>query len=144
MFYKKPFTLFLCFIFIGQNWAQVAPKTEIKQSFAFLENNTTFFNDVIGAAILLDEFNESGAVQNEELRLDTVKRESYRNVPKAVALIKNLTAADFDRTLSAAEKFSRPEVRFFTRYRIVESLLDPEAEEYEKKFVVETEGEYSH
>lgn len=32
MFYKKPFTLFLCFIFIGQNWAQVAPKTEIKKS----------------------------------------------------------------------------------------------------------------
>ncbi|MCA1623699.1 MAG: hypothetical protein LC768_15595 [Acidobacteria bacterium] len=122
--------------------AQAFAVLEPEQSFVFLENNTTFFNDVIGAAILLDEFNESGAVQNEELRLDTVKSESYRNIPKAVALIKNLTAADFDRTLSAAEKFSRPEIRFFARYRIAEALLNPDAEEYEKNFEVNTEGDY--
>jgi len=124
--------------------AQAYSVLEPEQSFAFLENNLAFFNDVIGAAILLDEFNENGAVQDDELRLDTVRRESYRNVPKAVALIKNLTAADFDRTLSVAEKFSRPEVRFFTRYRIAESLLDPDAEENEKNFEVDTEGEYNH
>ncbi len=97
-----------------------------------LEANTQFFNDFINAAILLDEFNESGAMENDELKFDTVRRESYQNMPKGVELLKNLTAADFDRTISFADRFARPEVRFFARFRIVEALLDPNAEENEK------------
>jgi hypothetical protein len=58
-------------------------------------------------------------------------------------LIKNLAAADADRTMSLADKFSRSEVRFFARYRIAESLLDPDAEENEKEFQANIESEYA-
>ncbi len=114
--------------------AQAYAVIEPEQSFSFLEANINYFNDIISAAILLDEFNDYGAVKNDELRLDTVQSESYRNAPKAVQMIKNLSATDFDRTVSLADKFSRPEVRFFTRYRVAQALLDPNAEENEKNF----------
>lgn len=125
--------------------AQAYAVLDAEQSFAFLENNMSFFNDIISAGILLDEFNENGAVENEEVRLDFTRGESYRNLPKGVALIKSLSAADFDRTTSLAEKFSRPEVRFYAHFRIAEALLNPDAEASEKKFqtnLENSEGEY--
>jgi len=125
--------------------AQAYAVLEPEKSFELLESNISFFNDVISAAILLDEFNEIGAVQNEELRLDMVKRVSYGDIPKAVALIKNLAAADFERTTAIADKFSRAEVRFFVRYRIAEALLNPDAEKYEIEFQKTVENEhYDH
>lgn len=115
------------------------------QSFSLLEANINYFNDIISAAILLSEFNEYGTVKDDELRLDSVEAESYRNAPKAVQLIKNLSAADFEKTVGLVEKFSRSEVRFFSRYRIAEALLDPGAEENEKNFKSNlSEEEYDH
>ena len=115
------------------------------QSFSFLEANINYFNDIISAAILLGEFNDYGAVKDDELRLDTVEAESYRNAPKAVQLIKNLSAADFEKTVGLTEKFSRSEVRFLSRYRIAEALLDPNAEENEKNFQSNlSEEHYDH
>jgi len=122
--------------------AQAYAFLDAEQGFAFLESNISFFNDIISAGILLDEFNDYGSVVNEEVRLDTVRSESYRNLPKGVALIKSLTAADFDRTVALAEKFSRAEVRFYARFRIAESLLNPDAEEDEKKFQTNLESEH--
>ena len=114
---------------------------DAEQSFTFLENNISYFNEIINAAIILDEFNESGSTQNEELRIDTIRSQAYQNIPKGVALIKNLGSADFDRTVNFAERFARPEIRFFARYRILESLLNPEAEEVEQKFKTAFENE---
>ncbi|MDQ3181278.1 MAG: hypothetical protein M3Q33_12230 [Acidobacteriota bacterium] len=111
------------------------------QSFAFLEGNLSFLNDIVAAGILLDEFNEGGSVKSEEVRLEVVRSESYRTVQGGVALIKNLANSDFDRTISLAEKFSRGEARFFARFRIAEALLDPNAEENEKTFQASIEGE---
>ncbi len=111
------------------------------QSFAFLEGNLSFLNDIVAAGILLDEFNEGGSVKSEEVRLEVVRSESYRTVQGGVALIKNLANSDFDRTVSLAEKFSRGEARFFARFRIAEALLDPNAEENEKTFQASIEGE---
>ncbi len=122
--------------------AQAYSVLDAEQSFAFLENNMSFFNDVIGAGILLDEFNDYGSVVGDEVRLDTARGESYRNLPKGVALIKNLSAADFDRTTSLAERFSRAEVRFYARFRIAEALLNPEAEADEKEFQSNLENEH--
>jgi hypothetical protein len=123
--------------------AQAYAVFDAEQGFAFLENNMPFFNDVISAGILLDEFNEYGSVAGDEVRLDTVRTESYRNLPKGVALIKSLSAADFDRTVSLAEKFSRAEVRFYTRFRIAEALLNTDAEKDEKEFQLTLENEHS-
>ncbi len=114
--------------------AQAYAVFDAEQGFAFLENNMSFFNDVISAGILLDEFNEYGSLENDEVRFDTVRSESYRNLSKGVALIKSLSAADFDRTTSLADKFSRAEVRFYARFRIAEALLNPDAEKAEKEF----------
>ena len=126
---------------MAQSYAFIEPA----QSFGMLEANTQFFNEIINAAILLDEFNESGAMENDELRLDAVRRESYQNMPKGVELIKNLTAADFDRTVSLAEKFARPEIRFYARFRIADALLNPNAEENEKNIQTTlNEQEYEH
>ena len=114
---------------------------EPAQSFAFLESNLSYINDLIAAGILLDEFNEGGSVKSEEVRLDVVRNESYKNLPDGVALIKNLANSDFDRTVNLGEKFSRPEARFFVRFRIAEALLDPNAENNEKEFQANVEGE---
>ncbi len=122
--------------------AQAYAIVDAEQGFAFLENNMSFFNDVIGAGILLDEFNEIGSVENDEVRLDTVRSESYRNLSKGVALIKSLSTADFDRTIALAEKFSRLEVRFYARLRVAEALLNPDAETDEKEFQSNFEGEH--
>lgn len=114
---------------------------EPAQGFAFLEGNLSYINDVIAAGILLDEFNEGGSIKSEEVRLSVVRSESYRNLPNGVELIKNLVNSDFDRTVSFADKFSRPEARFFVRFRIAEALLDPNAEQAEKDFQANYEGE---
>lgn len=106
---------------------------EPEQGFALLEANLTFVNDVINAAILLEEFNESGAVEDDELLLRRVLDESYRYVEDGVVLIRDLSAADFERTTSFADKFSRPETRFAVRLRIAQALLDPNALEIEEK-----------
>ncbi|MEP7036814.1 MAG: hypothetical protein ABI891_00585, partial [Acidobacteriota bacterium] len=126
---------------MAQSYSFIEPA----QGFDMLEANTQFFNEIINAAILLDEFNESGAVENDELRLDAVRRESFQNLPNGVELIKNLTAADFDRTINLAERFARPEVRFYARFRIADALLNPKSEENEKSMQTELnneEGEY--
>lgn len=124
--------------------AQAYAIVEPEQGFPFLESNINYFNDIISAAILLDEFNDIGSVKNDELRLDTVQNESYRSAPKAVPFIRNLAAADFDRTVGLADKFTRPEARFFARYRIAAALLDPKAEEFEKNFQVNYGEEGDH
>ncbi len=125
--------------------AQASAVLTPDQSFSFLESNINYFNDIISAAILLSEFNDYGTVKDDELRLDTVEAESYRNAPKAVQLIKNLAAADFEKTVGLAGKFSRSEVGFFSRYRIAEALLDPNAEENEKNFQSNlSEEQYDH
>jgi hypothetical protein len=122
--------------------AQAYSVFDAEQGFAFLESNISFFNDVIGAGILLDEFNEYGSVTGDEVRLDAVRTESYRNLPKGVALLKSLSTADFDRTVSLAEKFSRGEIRFYARLRLAEALLNPDAEANEKEFQSNIESEH--
>lgn len=126
-------------------FAQAFAVVEPDQSFSFLESNVNYFNEIIGAAILLNEFNEYGAVVNEELRLDTVESESYRNAPNAVRLIKKLAERDFERLVGFADKFSRAEVRFFVRYRVADALLNPSAEDDEKTSQTNTGEEgYEH
>jgi hypothetical protein len=117
---------------------------EPAQSFALIETNLSFINDVIAAAILLDEFNDMGAVKNDEVRLEVVRLESYRNMKNGVAIFKNLATEDFERTTNLVDRFSRPEARFFARLRIAESLLDPEAVENEKEYQSRTNERYDY
>ena len=114
---------------LAQAFAVIQPE----RGFALLESNIGYFNDLIGAAILLNEYDENGAVTDDELRLDTVSTQSFRNAPGFVGLFKDLCAADYERAVGLADKFSRPEVRFYTRYRIIQALLDPNAEALEKE-----------
>ncbi len=113
--------------------AQAYAVVDANEGFALLEGNVSYFNDLIAAGILIDDFNFYGSVKSDEVNLDVVRAESYRSVPNGVALIKKLAAADFDRTVALAERFARPETRFFARFRIVEALLDPDAEKTEKE-----------
>jgi hypothetical protein len=113
------------------------------QSFALIEANISFINDVIAAGILLDEFNEMGSVKSDEVRLDVVRAESYRNMKNGVLLIRNLATSDFERTANLVDRFSRPEARFFARLRIAEALLDPKAEENEKEYQSKNNDRYN-
>lgn len=106
---------------------------DAEQSFALLEGNISFFNDLIAASFLLDEFNDYGSVKSDEALLDTVRAQSYRSAPNGVALIKKLAVADFDRAIGLADRFARAETKFFARFRIAEALLDAKAEETEKQ-----------
>ena len=113
------------------------------QCFSLVESNMQFINDVISAGVLLDEFNEIGSVKSDEVVLSVVETESYKNIKNGVVLIRNLASADFERLTNLADRFSRPEARFFARYRIVESLFDPDAEEREKEIQAKSEeGDY--
>ncbi|MDQ3323133.1 MAG: hypothetical protein M3525_11995 [Acidobacteriota bacterium] len=113
--------------------AQAYAVVEPEQSFVLLEGNISFFNDLIAAGILLDDFNEYGSIKSDETLLDVVRAQSYRSAPNGVALIKKLAAADFDRTTALADRFARQETKFFARFRIVEALLDADAEKTEKE-----------
>lgn len=106
---------------------------EPEQGFVLLESNVSYFNDLIAAGILIGDFNAYNSVRSDEVDLDTVRSESYRSAPGGVAIIRKLAAADFERATALAERFARPETKFFARFRIVEALLDPSAEETEKQ-----------
>lgn len=114
---------------------------ESAQGFSFLENNISFVNDIIAAGIVIDEYNEYGSIKDDELLLSVVLPESYSNMPNGVALIRKLSQADFERTVSIADRFARREVRFFARFRIAQALLDPKAEEIEEANQQTYEGE---
>ncbi len=123
--------------------SQAYSVVEPAQGFSLLENNISFINSLIAAGILVDEFNEFGSIKNDEVLLSVVQMESYRNMPKGVVLIRNLAGADFDRTVSVADSFARREAVFYARFRIVQALLDPKAEETEaamQKQLYEGEG----
>ncbi len=125
--------------------AQAFAVIEPEQGFGIIESNVSYFNELINAGIMLDEFNEYGSIENDELRLDTVRSESYRNLPKGVGLIKSLSAADFERTVNLTDRFARPEARFYGRFRIAEAILDPSAEQNEKEFIKNLQSqEYEH
>ncbi len=116
---------------------------EPAQSFSFLENNISFINSLIAAGIIVDEFNEYGSIKDDEVLLSVVQMESYRNMPKGVALIRSLAGADFQRTVSLADSLARREAAFYARFRIAQALLDPKAEETEEamqKQLYEGEG----
>ncbi len=122
---------------LSQSYAVV----DANQGFSFLESNLSFMNELIAAGIIVDEYNELGSVKNDELLLSAAVRESFRNMPKGVSLMRDLAKADFDRTVGLAERFSRREVRFAALFRIVQALLDPKAEEIEAKNAQMYEGE---
>ena len=115
---------------------------DAEQGFSIIESNVQFINDVISAGIMLDEFNDMGSVKNDEVRLSIVEMESYRNMKNGVATFRNLTLADFERITALADRFTRPEARFFARFRITEAMLDPNAEEYEKEMQTKADERY--
>jgi hypothetical protein len=122
---------------LSQSYAVI----DSNQGFSSLESNLSFVNELIAAGIILDEYNETGSVKNDELLLSSVLPASYQNMPKGVSLIRDLSNADFERTVGLADRFSRREVRFAALFRIVQALLDPKAEEIETANQQMYEGE---
>lgn len=123
---------------LGYAYSAVDPA----QGFSIIETNITFINDVIAAAVLLDEFNEAGSVKNDELRLMVVETESYRNLKNGVTLFRNLSLVDFERLTNLTDRIARPEPRFFARVRVAQALLDATAEKREKEMQTKSEERY--
>jgi hypothetical protein len=114
---------------VANVYAVVAPD----EAFTIVESGIRQMNEYISAAIKLDEFYDAGAVESEELLLTTINRQHLTLVPTSPALIKNLAAADFARTVKLADGFQRPEIRLFVRLRIAEAVLDARAPDNEKR-----------
>jgi hypothetical protein len=111
--------------------AQVYALVDPEQCFIALESSIGQMNEIIGAAILLDDFYENGAVDNDELLLNNMQRQALIHIPKTTELLKTLAEKDFQRTEALADRFTRPEIRWFLRMRLAQSLLDPKAAEKE-------------
>jgi hypothetical protein len=91
---------------------------------------------------VLDEFNETGSVKNDEVRLSVVESESYHNLRNGVVMVRNLSLTDFERLTALADRFARSEARFFARFRVAQALLDPKAEETEKMMQSKSDERY--
>ena len=102
-----------------------------ERAFEIVESSIGQMNEVINAAIRLDEFGKSGAVEQNELLFMAMNKPLLMYVSNASALMKNLAIADFERALGLADKFERPEIRLFLRLRIAQALLDPKTSERE-------------
>ena len=113
--------------------AGVYAVAEPERSFSMLESGIGQMNRYIDSGIRMDEFYTSGAVERDELLFNSINKQVLMYVPNAADLMKNLGRADFERTVSLADKFERPEIRLFVRLRIAQSLLDEKAAEKEKK-----------
>jgi hypothetical protein len=102
-----------------------------ERAFEIVESSIGQMNEVINAAIRLDEFGKSGAVEQNELLFMAMNKPLLMYVSNASALMKNLAIADFERALALADKFERPDIRLFLRLRIAQALLDPKTSERE-------------
>jgi predicted nuclease of predicted toxin-antitoxin system len=81
---------------------------------------------------------------SDEVLFATMERQGLLHTPNAVALIKNLATADFERTVNLTNRFTRPEIRIFARLKMAEALLDPDAAEIEKQLRQQYENEHDH
>lgn len=104
-----------------------------ERAFTIVESGIGQMNEYINSGIKLDEFYGNGAVEADELLFNAMNKQVLMYIPNSSDLLKNLGRADFDRTVSLADNFDRPEIRLFVRLRIVQSLLDENAAEKEKK-----------
>jgi hypothetical protein len=115
---------------------------DTQTAFSMLENSVGQINDLIAASVLINEFYDYGAIENDELLFEAINRQSLSHVSRGISLINNLAAADFERTVNLADKFARPEIRLFVRLKIAEAMLDDEAAEREKQTRQQIENEY--
>ena len=125
---------------IAAVYALVAPD----QAFMMVEAGVEQMNSYIDAGIRLDEFYDYGSLEAGELLYNSMDRQLLLHLPNSTVLLKNLARADFERTVSLTNKFVRPEIRLFARLRLVQTLLDREAVEKEKKAreQIESHDEY--
>jgi hypothetical protein len=125
---------------IANAFAVVQPE----RAFGLLETSIAQMNELIAAGILIDEFYEYQTMKNDEVLFATMERQGLLHTPNAVALIKNLATADFERTVNLTNRFTRPEIRIFARLKMAEALLDPDAAEIEKQLRQQYENEHDH
>ena len=104
-----------------------------ENAFTILENNIGQMNQYINSGIKISGFYDAGADEAEELSFNSMHRQVLMYIPVASNLLKNLGRADFERAVSLAEKFERPEIRLYVRLRIAQSMLDANAAEKEKR-----------
>ena len=114
-------------------------------AFDLLEANMPTFNNLINAAVLIEDFNETGAVEDDELLISHGLDASYKIGKNAAAFFQDAAKADFDRTMTLTNQISRPEARFLVQLRMAEALLDPDParreQEEQKKIAQSQEGE---
>lgn len=111
-----------------------------ERAFMMFEGSIGAMNDFINSGIKLDEFYGGGAAEADELLFLSINKQVLMYVPNSVELIRNLSNADFERTVALADKFERPEIRLFVRLRIAQALLDAKAAQKEKADLAQMVG----
>jgi hypothetical protein len=112
---------------IADAYARVAPE----RAFTIIENNIAQSDEYISAGIKMSEYYVDGATEENELTFTAINSQYLLHFPNLNKLLKNLARADLERAISAADKFTRPEIRLFARLRILQALLDENAAEKE-------------
>ena len=114
-------------------------------AFNLLESNMPSFNNLINAAVTVEDFNQTGSVEEDELLIADGLTTSYKLVKNGSTFFQDAAKADFDRTIGLTNQLSRPEVRFLAQLRLAEALLDADParreKEQQKKIAESQEGD---
>ena len=102
-------------------------------AFILLESNMPTFNNLINSAVLVEDFNQTGNVEEDELLISTGLTASYKLLKNGVQFFQDAAKSDFDRAVGLTSQFSRPEIRFLVQLRLAESLLDADPNRREKE-----------
>lgn len=106
---------------------------EPERAFTILENAAAQSDEYINAGVKMGEFYTVRSTEGGELLFSAINEQFLTHVPNATRLIRDLSRADFDRTVALADKFQRSEIRQFVRLQILQALLDEKASDKEKQ-----------
>jgi hypothetical protein len=105
---------------LASAYANIAPET----SLALLEPTVVKVNELLGASILLNRFSNNEASRPDEITMQFFYNSLsqfgfYFNQPDSF----KLAMANFERAMSLADGFQRPEARIFLRLMIAQGIL---------------------
>ncbi|MGB9179109.1 MAG: hypothetical protein WCB68_07660 [Pyrinomonadaceae bacterium] len=111
-------------LMVAQGYAVVEPS----RSFPILESVVDQLNDLVAAGAVLASFlDEDGEMmKDEEIKIGSLNGLVKSSVMQYAGEVTELARKDFDKTMIAANRFQRPELRVMAHLLIVQSVLQPQ------------------
>ncbi|MGA9995380.1 MAG: hypothetical protein WBP93_08200, partial [Pyrinomonadaceae bacterium] len=111
-------------LMVAQGYSVVEPS----RSFPILESVVDQLNDLVAAGAVLASFlDEDGEMmKDEEIKIGSLNGLVKSSVMQYAGEVTELARKDFDKTMIAANRFQRPELRVMAHLLIVQSVLQPQ------------------